>query len=211
MKLRSVSGLGVLVLALFISGQAGAQSLKPSDIKSKIDAKVATVSEYQALLNDSDPNRSMAAMEVMLESGDPKLVRMALDYGIYSPNPVVQRLALEGFLSSAPNMSIYTNVEGGAKDARYKRSIHDYLYGSVDAAGQGYFVAPIGAFNPETRCYPSKLRNTACFLTISDLGVSIEVLDRKAALRMNDKGELVGEVKLPDVEKPVTLRVPISN
>ncbi|WP_430511364.1 hypothetical protein [Pannonibacter phragmitetus] len=209
--MRSVSGLGVLVLALFISGHAGAQSLKPSDIKGKIDAKVSAVSEYQALLNDQDPNRSIAAMEVMLESGDPKLVRMALDYGIYSPNPVVQRLALEGYLGGSPNMGIYTNVEGGAKDARYKNVIQDYLRGSVDAAGQGYFLAPIGKFNPETRCYPSKLRNTACFFNVSDLGASIEVLDRKAALKMNDKGELVGEIKLPDVENPVALRIPISN
>jgi len=188
-----------------------AQTLSAADILAKVDQKVGSVNEYQALLNDPDPNRSMAAMEVMLESGDTRLVRMALDYGIYSPNPVVQRMALEGFFASGPNLNIYFSGTEAAEESWFTRNIVDYLSGSVDSAGEGFASLQVGKYHPDKKCYATATDDSDCFVFVSDAGVSIVLLKKQAALKLNDNGELLGPISLPNVTNGVTLRIPVSN
>ncbi|MFN4153901.1 MAG: hypothetical protein ACK4HF_04555 [Paracoccaceae bacterium] len=190
---------------------ANAQTLSAADILARVEQKVGGVNEYQALLNDPDPNRSMAAMEVMLDSGDSKLVRMALDYGIYSPNPVVQRMALEGFFASAPNLSLHFSGTEAAKESWYTNNISNYLKGSVDAAGDGFASIQAGKYDPEKKCYARADDETDCFVSLSDAGVSIVILKKQGSLKLNDNAELIGTITLPGVNNAVTLRIPVSN
>jgi hypothetical protein len=48
------------------------------------------------LLDDPDPDRSLAAMQIMIGLGDPQISRMALQHSLTSTNPAVRRAALKG-------------------------------------------------------------------------------------------------------------------
>lgn len=190
---------------------AVAQSLSAADILAKVEEKVGGGNEFQALLNDPDPARSMAAMEVMLESGDAKLVRLALDFGLYSPNPVVQRMALDGFFAASPNLGIYFSGEAAAKDNSYRSNIEGQMRGSVDSKGVGFVTLKVGAYSPERQCYFHDRSDSDCFLSVTDSGVAMTLLQQTSILRLNDAGELSGEISWPNVDGVVTLRVPVSN
>ena len=82
---------------------ATAQTLTPEEISALVDKRMKELNPYQNLLNDPDPDRSLAAMQIMMESGDPDLTRMALEFGLLSPNPSVKRIAFEAWLSTGPS------------------------------------------------------------------------------------------------------------
>lgn len=188
-----------------------AQTLSAEDILAKVDEKVSAVGAYQVLLNDPDPTRSMAAMEVMLGSGDPGLVRLALDFGLYSPNTVVQRMALEGFFASGPLLNIFFSGEAAQKESNFPTTIQKSLRGSVDANGVGFTTILVGKLDPEKRCYVFASNSDYCFVSLSDNGVTVQLLEQKGALTLNDQGELVGFITLYRVDNPVSLRIPVTN
>lgn len=205
------SCLAILFSSAAFATPAAAQSLSAADILAKVEEKVGGGNEFQALLNDPDPARSMAAMEVMLESGDAKLVRMALDFGLYSPNPVVQRMALDGFFAASPNLGIYFSGEVAAKDNSYRSNIEGQMRGSVDSKGVGFVTLKVGAYSPERQCYFHDRSDSDCFLSVTDSGVAMTLLQQTGILRLNDAGELSGEISWTNVDGVVTLRVPVSN
>lgn len=208
---HNFSCLVILFSSAAFAIPVAAQSLSAADILAKVEEKVGGGNEFQALLNDPDPARSMAAMEVMLESGDAKLVRMALDFGLYSPNPVVQRMALDGFFASGPNLGIYFSGEAAAKDNSYRNNIEGHMRGSIDSKGVGFVSLKVGAYSPERQCYFHDRSDSDCFVSVTDTGVSMTLLQQTGALRLNDSGELLGEISWPGVNGVVSLRVPVSN
>jgi len=209
-SIRVVSAMALAFTGLF-SVPLAAQTLSAADILAKVEVKVGGVNEYQALLNDPDPARSMAAMEVMLESGDPELVRLALDFGIYSPNPVVQRMALEGFFLSAPRLNVYFSGAEAQKENQFRERIVDNLGGSIDSSGLGFTAILMGKFNSDNQCYPYANDANECLITLSDSGVVIFIERVRIPLKLNDIGELIGEGNLKFVDAPVSLRIPVAN
>lgn len=71
-----------------------------------VDKRAAAADPFQALLNDPNPIRSMAAMELMIESGVPHLVRTAVDFGLLSALPEIRRAAVFGFLTTRPTLLV---------------------------------------------------------------------------------------------------------
>jgi hypothetical protein len=208
LSFRVVSAVALALTGLF-SLPLAAQTLSAADILAKVEEKVGGVNEYQALLNDPDPARSMAAMEVMLESGDPALVRMALDFGIYSPNPVVQRMALEGFFASGPRLNIYVSGEEARKERNFVVFFSNNR-GSIDSAGVGFVDILVGKLNTEKNCYEHADRGD-CLIALSDAGAIVFLGGVGLPVKLNDMGELSGEGNLPAVKPPVTLRIPVTN
>jgi len=201
--------VSVLALALagFYCSASTAQTLSAADILAQVEEKVGGVNEYQALLNDPDPARSMAAMEVMLESGDPKLLRMALDFGLYSPNPLVQFTALKAFFDGKPLLRI--SIDGsGVKDQDYfLRSVRD-LDGTVDASKIGHSIHKIGEFDTVNSCYV-QVGNSRCFLRLTETEVSVNPWGANwVRFVLNDQGALVGEVGF---EPPAPASIPVVN
>lgn len=189
------------------SFSAAAQTLSPAEIMAKVDEKAGSANEYQVLLNDPDPGRSMAAMEIMLESGDPKLQRMALDYGLFSPNKLVQYAALKAFFESLPVLRLY--IDGSeVKDQDYfARSIND-LSGTVDQNKRGFATIKVGEFDPKKSCY-KYIGYDSCFVRISETEVAINPWRNKwLHLTLNDQGELRGVVGFAP---PAPIMIPVTN
>lgn len=191
-----------------LCGPAQAQTLTPEEILAQIEAKVSAQNPYQALLNDPDPSRSLAAMEVMIESGDPKLVQMAVEFGMLSSNPQVRRTALHGIMSTQPVLTLVmdgTEIESG----NFDNTIQRYLTGSVSSENVGFATVGFGAWKPEESCYV--LRGTEkCGLTVNAQGYFLRVRDA-ASVQMDfqEDGSLVGSGNIYNVPDsvPMTMRL----
>lgn len=194
-------------MGVIFCAAAAAQALSPAEIMAKVNEKAGNVNEYQALLNDPDPARSMAAMEVMLESGDAKLQRMALDYGLFSPNKQVQYAALRAFFESRPVLRLY--IDGAeVKDQDYfNRSIGN-LSGTVDQSKRGFATMKVGEFDAKDSCYRHN-NNNSCFVRISETEVAINPWRSNwIQLTLNDQGELRGAIGF---NPPAPITVPVTH
>lgn len=201
--IKAISAFSGLV---FLASSALAETPSPEDLLALIDAKVEAENPYRALLNDPDPRRSLAAIEVMLESGDPDLANIAIEFGLLSPNPDVQEIALRGILSSAPALALRmdgTNVE----NANFTRSILQWLKGSVNAENVGSAPLLIGDYNEEEKCYTRKA-DGACLFTLTTDGVILKIDQTvTATLALGADGVLSGEGFLYNVDVPVPMSV----
>lgn|GEM_PF-3397203 len=187
---------------------AAAQSLSAKDILARVEQKVAGNAEFQALLADPDPARSLAAMQIMLESRDPTLTRIALDAGLYSPSPQVQRTAIEAFLRSGPVINIYIDGSSAIENERYRYWINA-ADGTVDDKGRGYLSVKVGDYDAKNACFKLGERRD-CLLRITDDGLSHLLFGRWGALKLNDQAELVGMGEVPDVPQPLPVRIPVA-
>lgn len=200
----------VAALGATFAGPSSGQSLSAADILGKVEQKTQATNEYQKLLNDPDPARSMAAMEVMLESGDTQLQRMALEFGIYSPNPVVKRLALEGHLKTQPVFSIvFDGSKLKANEIEQLKNHVSGLGGSVNDGQKGFASIKVGDFDAAEACYKESTHGK-CLFRLDDRGQAIRILQTWIPLAFNDNGELSGVGLLPYMETPVGIVVPVS-
>ena len=199
----------IIAISVALASPALGQSISASDIAGQIDSKLAGQSEYRALLDDPDPRRSRAAMQIMMESGDVDLSRMALDFGMTSTDPVVRRLALEAFLNSRPALQVTFDGRGLDGDRHFKSNL-SRLGGTVSANGFGFASLRLGEWDEEKSCW---LWNgaTDCGARLTDAGASITILGSWSQLFLNENGDLQGETNLHNVAQPVAFLIPVAN
>jgi hypothetical protein len=192
----------VALAAVVAAPPLGAQSMSPEEILAEVEARVSAQNPYAALLNDPDPARSLAAMQVMLESGDADLIRMATEFGLLSPNPSVQRSAVQGILATGPNLTV--RLEGGDDEA-FRSTVEDRLGGAVNAEDVGFATFPVGNFDATQSCYLWR-GNTPCLIQISPEGYLIRAWNAahmRGMLSVDGEGRLAGTMTMQNVDSPV--------
>jgi hypothetical protein len=203
----------LLLTLLFAPSEVLSQSISIEDLQKQIDARVSTLNPYVALLNDPDPARSRAAMELMLESGDVTLMQMAIEQGIFSPNVVVQRIALKGYFDTLPAVIIQFTGEEAANEKSFHYAVTEDLHGSVIANNGGSFTLTLDQYNPESRCYEGGLQNrnsrSGCVIVLADNGISIRVGGTHGSFQLSD-GQLTGSMSLGRIINPVSARIGIG-
>ncbi len=199
----------LLPILLAIGTSVGAQTPSPEEIAAMIDERVAALNPYAELLNDPDPERSLAAMQIMMESGDAKLTRMALEFGLLSPNPVVRRSAVEAYLKSGPILTL--KFDGGDDpDANFTSTIRGNYSGATEPDNTGYWKIKVGEYSAEEGCYLHANARSGCFVTVNSDGVyfthdQYELL--AARTDVTEEGLLKGFAKIYQVAEPVPLTV----
>lgn len=185
---------------------APAQTMTVEELRALVDERVAGVDGYRALLDDPDPARSMAAMEIMLGSDDLALKRMALDQGLYSPNPVVRRMALEAFFNSGPTLAVTfdaTAVEGDLAP------VLNRLNGSLGPDGKGFAAYQVGPFDAEKGCWLVG-DSQYCLASLSDTSLSVRLFNDWGAAQLRDDGIATGFINMDDIAS-VPFSFPVSN
>lgn len=186
---------------------ADAQTLTAEEIAAMVDERVNALNPYAALLNDPDPQRSLAAMEIMLESGDPTLTRMALEFGLLSPNPTVQRTAVEAYLATGPNLTVQFDGSALEERRRFDEAMTRWLNGAVTADGDGTIQAWVGDFSTEQRCYQRRGEND-CLISVTPGGVAMWIGNTMSGnFSITDAGFLEGTADLYQVGVPVPVRI----
>lgn len=193
----------LLIAAIFcLPALASAQSLTPEQIAAMVDEKVNAQNPYAELLNNQDPARSLAAMEIMLESGDPKLTRMALEFGLLSTNPSVKRTALESYLNSKPVLSF--RFDGSETESTWFDSAMKGGNATMTPERIGYWNLQVGDFDDAQRCYAHAGRKE-CFITVTPDGVLWRTSNGRTTGRFDigEGGVLEGSSLIYNVNTPV--------
>lgn len=183
-----------------------AQELSPEDIARMVDDKVSQLNPYQALLNDPDPERSLAAMQIMLDSGDANLQRMALEFGLLSPNTTVKRLAFESWLVQEPVISI--RFDGSdVKDRDFPGYVRGYYDGNI-SDNIGYWRIGVGGYDNERKCFTFP-DNGNCFVTVNADGIFLTTSYFNGRGSISEEGLLVGSGSMYRVDEPVPFTVQV--
>lgn len=191
----------IFAVAFPPSGEA--QELTADEIRALVDQRMGDLNPYQELLNDPDPARSMAAMQIMMESGDDTLVRMATEYGILSPNPTVKRAALESYLATQPILSI--RFDGSAAEGQFAATVQSTWNGTVTPESVGYWRIGVGAFDEANKCFPES--RGACFITVNSDGVFLTPYLMNGRATIGDDGTLAGSANLHRVSSAVPFTI----
>ena len=190
--------IGAAAAALWAAG-AGAQSISVEDLRAQIDERLTGLNEYEALLQDPDPARSMAAMEIMIGSGDPALERMALDHGLYSPNPAVRAAALTAFFGTMPVLEIRLD---GAEVEDKDFVVQMNKRGSVGRDKVGVWSVRVGAFDPEQACFIWH-GFTNCAVRVNENSVLVNLTDNWARGALGEDGVVSGDANIDYIDDPV--------
>lgn len=184
---------------------AGAQSLTPEEIQAQIDQRVQTLNPYAELLNDPDPARSLAAIQIMMESGDPDLERMAREFGLLSPSPQVQRAALEAFLATGPILSM--RFDGSSvRDEDFVPRLRSRFEATVGPDKIAFWKAKVGEFDPAQGCYVYD-GSSACFVTVNADGIFFSGQSYRARARIDESGSVAGSATVERVDDPVPFSI----
>lgn len=197
------------ISALLISAPIAAlsQALSPEEIAAMVEQKMSNMNPYQELLNNPDPARSFAAMEIMLASRDDTLVRMALEYGILSPNPTVKRVAFETYLQTKPIFSIRFDGKD-VKDSSFPNTIRNNWNGTLDPGKVGYWRISVGEYHEEKGCFgEASYRPESCFITVNSDGVFLTPNAMNGRAVVTDDGLLTGSANLENIDEPVPFTI----
>jgi len=196
---RVAAWLATLCLA---ASPVHAQSLTAEQLEALVDERVAAQNPFEELLNDPDPARSLAAMEIMLESGESSLVRMALEFGLLSTDPTVKRTALESYLRSKPVLSF--RFDGSEIESSWFDSQMKGANATMTTERIGYWTMPVGEYDAENLCYKHTTHDT-CFITVSPDGLLWRTTNGRVSGRftIGEGGFLEGSTMLQNVNQPV--------
>jgi hypothetical protein len=184
-----------------------AQSLSAADIAAMVDERMGGVDEYAALLDDPDPDRSLAAMQIMIGLGDPQISRMALQHGLTSTNPAVRRAALKGYFDTQPNLEFY--IDGSNFDLAGFTTRMANVSGSVDANGNGFMTFRVGAFEDGMNFYVYQNWPNLCLVQLSESSVTITAWRKATSFKLDETGLLIGDMLVDNLTPAATTTIPV--
>jgi hypothetical protein len=198
----------IVALSLLLPSVAGAQSVSLEEFAAQVDERSQTLDGYRSYLTDPDPNRAMAALQIMLESGEPGLVQMALSEGLYSPNPEMRQTALKAYMAGKPSIGLYFDGASVTEELMEEYNhVVTYAYrGGVGPEKQASTSFKVGEWSDELGCYLNQNIEGNCLARINATTVSIllpgfddnisgnEVPPQWVTLSLGDDGKLTGGV-----------------
>ncbi len=202
MKLFAPFAAALIALSEPTSAQTSA-----GDIAALVDQKMDAIDEYSALLNDPDPERSLAAMQLMIGHDDQQVSRMALQHGLTSTSPAVRRAALKAYFDSGPVLNIF--IDGSSLDRDNLVTYVNQRGGTVDGDGTAFLSYKVGAFDDNDGCYDFHSNANYCLITLSEASVGIGLWGRWAPLTLNAEGTLTGMVQVDRLTPSVPVSIPV--
>ncbi|NDW04159.1 HEAT repeat domain-containing protein [Jiella pacifica] len=183
-----------LMLSIFaLAFAASASAVTLEDLDRQINRRATTLEAFRQRLNDDNPAKRRAAMEIMIKSDDPALVRMAKEAGLFSSDRALRSAALKAIFDSKPRL----RTELTSTDKESLQGIARFVAGnggSYDDKG-GTLSFQVGAYSDEAKCWLDS-RGRFCLIALSGETVSIFgdsfSGSLAATLTLNDEGLLKG-------------------
>lgn len=211
MRVRSLAkklfwaGLAFALASNAVSAQSGLD-----DILSALDARAAELERAQAILDDPDANRRIAAMKLLLKSDDEQFRHLAREFGLFSADPALRQAALVEILNAGGGFRLETDAPAeGSTDIHLAIT---RLSGSLDGTGKGSvpFVLKPGFDNAES-CWRNT-RNNNCTLLLAGATVHLHSwgagsTNIAGAFRLDASGNLEGHVLVNGNGRPVAARI----
>ena len=201
--------LRILTVLAALSIGTTSQALTPEELRALVDERISDADPFHVLLNDPDPTRSLAAVELMLESGEPQLVRMAVDFGLLSAIPEVRRTAVIGYLKTEPTLLLTLDSPESDENfgpETFRRKTGGTILSDSTAAA---FRVNIGMYSEELNCF-LWLKSEYCAVRIGLTGISLAYRSNyRSILFFNEDGTLSGVTTIETLKGgfPTTLRL----
>lgn len=183
------------------------QSISAADLRAMVDEKIGGLDEYAELLNDPDPERSLAAMTIMIGLDDPQINRMALQHGLTSTSPAVRRAALKAYFDTGPNLDIY--IDGSSLDRDDLTTYISNRYGTVDENGIAYLTYKVGEFDKAENCYDFQSAPNYCLIRLTEDSASIGLWQKWSPMKLTAEGVLSGFIQVDRITPAVPATIPI--
>lgn len=185
--------LGVAV-ATALAVPVVAQEGDMDALLAKIDSRSGQYGQLTDILQGADPNRALAAFDVMLETGDKSLRETAISAAMTATDERLRARALWETLSQKDSFTIEIDAEDMDEDAR---ATLDQWVGAISTWG-------ITARISETQClnlYRTGDCQTDYHLSVSGLKVEMRYSNTiQGGFAMTSEGTLAGEVINPSTK-----------
>ena len=190
-------------VAAGLAGPITAQSLDMDALLAEIDGRSGQYGQLTDILQGADPNRALAAFDVMLESGDKSLRETAISAAMTATDERLRARALWETLALKDSITLVIDTEELAEEAR---AALDQWVGPVSTWG-------ITARHPETQClnlYRTGDCQTDYHLSVSGLKMDMRFSSTiQGGFSMTPEGTLAGEVVNPSTKAvyPATIQL----
>lgn len=204
-------GAFAAVASLAVSGPSLADGnlMSAEELTAMIDSRVAELAPYQALLNDPDPDRSRAAMEIMLASGDAALVRDAIEFGFQASDTTLQRMSAKAVLDTGVPLTIALSGVPEDETENFATRVRGYHQAAVSPDGVAYVSIEIGAFDVEKGCYLKRV-GSGCIANLNGDGIFITHSQLDVRLGFGVGGALSGAATIPNVAPPLVAELRLT-
>lgn len=158
-------------------------------------ARSEALRQFAAILNGSDRQRALEAMEFMIANGDEEIHNFALEYGLFSPDPYVRAAALRAVLDNKTHFRLDVTHHSGA-DGK-EGVLLNYVGGTYfPDTKSGNFIISVGTYDPERECWPYTDRDECAFY-VTGTTVTLSNLSRiVGSATLTDAGDLEGMLQL---------------
>lgn len=185
MKLKIFRNISITAISalLFVS------SVSAESLADKIKKRSGEMSEVRALLNDSDQNTRLAAMDIMLKSDDTAMRELAYTTGFNSADDTMRAIALRNKFNELDTLTMYFTLPENATEK--DKTQFEWFGGSLSLVFSGY-DEKTGKFKSYGTKSPggsyTKVGN------VSGLALNFNTRYCSGSLILNDESELQGVV-----------------
>lgn len=188
------------IVSILLAGAMPAQAqFSLDDIEASIGSLSDEMARVDALLGDTDPNKRLAAMDMLIKSGNVDYATRAKEVGLFSSDKQMQRRALAAIFDSGVPLRIDFPLANVDEDETRVRSMIKYFDGSVrEGSAYGQILLHLGKFDIENTCWTYKGRSDCAVVPTGDHYVMPSFFYRTGAFRLNASGVLEGDMTYYD-------------
>lgn len=175
---------------LALSAPAAAQ-VTLDELDAKAGAADAAMEEFRKRLNDPDPDRALAVLNLLISKGDADQRRLAVRHGLQSTDRAIHATTLRAIFDSKPTLRLVLDPVSDKPTRNYATIVNNYG-GVIDAEGTATITFRITGFNAENDCWIDE-RTDKCFVRLSGDVVSLLLYSKWGSYQLDGSGHLRGE------------------
>lgn len=186
--LRPTANLLCAILAM--SAPAAAQ-VTLDDLDAAAGAADAAMEEFRKRLNDPDPDRALAVLNLLISKGDADQRRMAVRHGLQSTDRAIHATTLRAIFDSKPTLRLVLDPVSEEPNGNYANNVNRWG-GVIDTEGTATITFRLTGFNSENDCWVDE-RTQQCLVRLSGDVVSLQMVQNWGTYRLDGSGHLRGE------------------
>jgi hypothetical protein len=186
--LRPTATLLCAILAM--SAPAAAQ-VTLEDLDKAAETADAAMEEFRKRLNDPDPDRALAVLNLLISKGDADQRRMAVRHGLQSTDRAIHATTLRAIFDSKPTLRLVLDPVSDEPNANYARGVN-WWGGVINTEGTATIIVKITGFDSDNDCWIDE-RTQRCLLRMNGDVVSILMGDSWGSYQLDGSGQLLGE------------------
>lgn len=182
---------GALILAALVSAPAFAQ-VSLEELDAAAQETDATMTAFRDRLNDPDPDKALAVLELMIRKGDVSQKRLAVRHGLESTDRAIRATALRAIFDSLPTLRIVLNPVSDEANSSFNNEIARWG-GVLDEDGNGSVTFKINGYDAGKACW-TITRYKSCLVMMRADAVSVWFGDSWGNYELDgNTGRLLGE------------------